>query len=205
MILVTGTDTGVGKTYVTASVVRTLRRKGINACGFKVVETGCSPVCEDAETLSKASGVELKPVYALKQPLAPVVAADIENVTVDPTEIEKRIKELEERFDLLFVEGAGGLLVPITWEYTFLDLAKRLNMKVIVVALNKLGVINHTLLTVRTCQQFNIEVKLVILNNLKEFDKSTRTNLEALRRLLDAPVLPFSTEDDSSSVIEILS
>ncbi len=204
MFLVTGTDTGVGKTFVTASLIRYLRQKGIGAVGFKAVETGCSEECKDAQILSVVSGIELKPVYSLKNPLAPAVAAEIEKIKIEPRKIENRIAELSKISEVLLVEGAGGLLVPITWKYTFLDLAKRLNMEVIVVALNKLGVINHTLLTVESCKYGNVKVRCVILNTPKEFDRSSETNLRTLQKLLNIPVIPFSCEKDSPLIVSAL-
>ena len=202
-LLITGTDTGVGKTYFSCCLVKFLKSSGINVLGFKPVETGCSPVCEDAEKLSKASGVYLKPVYSFKKPLAPAVAAEIEGVDIDVGKIRDRCREILSRSPVV-IEGAGGIMVPITWEFSFLDLARALSIPVVVVALNKLGVINHTLLTVEACLNVGLEVRGVVLNSFQKFDESFNTNFYSLRKLLKVPVVPFSSCKDIRSVVKEL-
>ena len=202
-IFVAGTDTGVGKTFFSCCLVEFLRNKGGGVLGFKPVETGCSPVCEDAEKLSRASGCSLKPVYSFREPLAPSVAADVEGVEIDKNRIIETCKELLFRSPAV-IEGAGGIMVPITWEFSFLDLAVELSLPVVVVALNKLGVINHTLLTVNVCQSAGLKVLGVVLNSYRRFDESFQTNLQSLKRLLTVPVVPFSSCQDVSKVSEEL-
>jgi dethiobiotin synthase len=204
MVLVTGTDTGVGKTFVTVSLVRWLREHGRNVCAFKIIETGCLPLCEDAQRISEVCGREIRPVYSFKAPVAPSVAADLEGVSISPEKIEEELRDFSQEYEEVFFEGAGGILVPITWNYTFLDLAKELGMYVVVVALNKLGVINHTLLTVRVCECEGVRVKCVILNNKEKFDESVETNYESLKRLLDVPVYLFASPADVSGFAELL-
>ena len=199
MILVTGTDTGVGKTFVTVSLLSALRKAGVKACAFKLVETGCNPICEDARKLSEACDAEHPPVYSFKEPLAPAVAGELEGKEVSPERIKRAVSELAKGFEVSLFEGAGGLLVPITWNYTFLDLAKELSMDVVVVALNKLGVINHTLLTIRACECAGVRVKGVVLNTVKRFDESVETNHYSLRRLLPVPVYLFTAPDSAGS------
>jgi dethiobiotin synthetase len=142
MLFITGTDTGVGKTFFSVSLLKALRELGLPAVGFKPIETGCEPKCQDAELLSLASGFFLEPVYSFKTPVAPSVASDLEGVKVELERVLKAIQELSKKY-FLVVEGAGGIMVPITWEYTFLDMVKELHLPTVVVALNKLGVINH--------------------------------------------------------------
>ena len=190
VFLVTGTGTGVGKTFWTASAVSYLEKLGINVLAFKPVETGCNPECADAKILSEASGVYLEPVYSFKLPLAPAVAGELEGVNISKESLLERIQDLKEKCDLLFIEGAGGLLVPITWSFNFLNLAKEIRCEVIVVALNKLGVINHTLLTVKCCQAEGVKVRGVILNTVEAYDESVKTNFSALKKLL--PSIPVT-------------
>jgi dethiobiotin synthase len=206
MFLVTGTDTGVGKTFVTSSLVSFLREKNINAVAYKIVETGCGPDCEDAKKLSEASRQDLLPIYAFKNPLAPAVAADIEGVKISVDKIVGKAREISEKYDIVFFEGAGGILVPITWSFTFLDLAKTLNTEVIIVALNKLGVLNHTLLTVKACQVEGVKVRGIVLNMIGEFDESVKTNLHSLKKLLpDISVVPFRNPADSYNCLKAFS
>jgi len=198
MILVTGTDTGVGKTFVTVSLTWWLRKQGKDVCAFKIVETGCSPICEDAKEFTKVCGREIKPVYTFRAPVAPCVAADMEGVTVSVERIKEELLSFSREYEEVFFEGAGGLLVPITWDYTFLDLAKELKMEVLVVALNKLGVINHTLLTVKVCEVEGVKVRGVVLNTKEKYDKSVESNYESLKRLLPVPVYLFRSPEDVS-------
>jgi len=202
-IFVTGTDTGVGKTYFSSSLLRFLREKGVDVAGFKPVETGCSPRCEDAEELSRASGLLIPPVYSLREPLAPSVAAEIEGVTLDEKLLVRKAREVISSRPTV-VEGAGGIMVPITWKFSFLDLARELSLPVVVVALNKLGVINHTLLTVEACSRFGVSVRGVVLNSFRCTDESSKTNLYSLKRLLSVPVVPFSSSKDIPEVVEEL-
>ncbi|TCK06645.1 dethiobiotin synthase [Phorcysia thermohydrogeniphila] len=204
MILVTGTDTGVGKTFVTISLVKWLREQNRNVCAFKIVETGCLPICEDAQKISEACGKEIRPIYSFKAPVAPSVAADMGRTSISIERIKKEILAFSGEYEEVFFEGAGGLLVPITWEYTFLDLARELGMDVVIVALNKLGVINHTLLTVKACECEGVRVKCVILNTKEKFDESVETNYESLRKLLKIPVYLFSSLEDASNFAESL-
>ncbi len=202
-IFVTGTDTGVGKTFFSCCLITFLKDSGIDVLGFKPVETGCSPVCEDAKKLSKASGVYLEPVYSLKKPLAPSVASELEGLNIDVERLVDRCRELLSRSPVV-IEGAGGIMVPITWNFTFLNLAASLSLPVVVVALNKLGVINHTLLTVNACLNAGLEVKGVVLNSFQKFDESFGTNLYSLRKLLKVPVVPFFSCKDVKSVVKEL-
>jgi len=200
MLFITGTDTGVGKTFFASSLVRALRSLGIEAAGFKPVETGCTPECSDARLLGEASGVYLEPVYSFKTPVAPSVASELEGVKVEPERIKERIRELSARHPFLVVEGAGGIMVPITWSYTYLELASELSLPTVVVALNKLGVINHTLLTVEVLRSRGVEVKAVVLNSFKKEDESFDTNYQSLKRLLDLPLFQFSRPEDALPV-----
>lgn len=202
-LFITGTDTGVGKTYFSCCLIRALRKNGLDVLGFKPVETGCSPVCEDAEKLSEASGVYLKPVYSFRDPLAPSVASEFDGIDIDVEEIVDRCKSLLSRSPLV-VEGAGGIMVPINWSFSFLDLAVSLSLPVVVVALNKLGVINHTLLTVNACLNAGLEVKGVVLNSFQQFDESFGTNLYSLKKLLKVPVVPFYSCRDVERVVKEL-
>ena len=202
-IFVTGTDTGVGKTFFCCQLIRFLKEKGIDAFGFKPVETGCCPECEDAKRLAKVSGKYLEPIYSFREPLAPAMAADLENVDVNIDKIVSRCKEVLSEYPVV-IEGAGGIMVPISWKFSFLDLVRELSVPVLVVALNKLGVINHTLLTVNICQGMGIRVLGVVLNNYQQFDESFTKNLESLKRLVEVPVVPFSSFRDMPNVAEQL-
>ncbi len=204
-LFVTGTDTGVGKTFFCASLIKALKEKGFSAIGYKPIETGCSPECEDAKALGKASGLYLSPLYSFKTPVAPSVASELEGIPLDISALNLKIAFLKEKYAPLIIEGAGGIMVPITWNYTYLDLVKDLSIPVIVVALNKLGVINHTLLTVKACLEAGVKVVCVVLNSFRAEDESFYTNLTSLRRLLSVPVVSFSRPSDAEAVLPYLS
>jgi dethiobiotin synthetase len=145
---VTGTDTGVGKTYVTRLILETLRNEGIDAAGYKPVACGDR---DDAATLAAASGGlpldEVNPVH-LKTPVAPYVAGLLENQTVDPAVLLAGFRRLAAAHAQVIVEGVGGWEVPLAANYRVSDLARDLGLPVILVAANRLGALNHILLTV---------------------------------------------------------
>lgn len=188
-LLVTGTDTGVGKTFVAAALIRALRRSGLRAIGFKPVETGVdeTEVC-DSKVLADASGFAeplAAPLCSLPEPLAPAVAADRAGVTLEPEEIELRIAHLRRSGYAVVVEGAGGVLVPIAWDYTVLDLARACNLDAVVVARAGLGTLNHIAMTVMILRSHHIPIRGVVLNGRRPSpDLAETTNPAALARMV---------------------
>jgi len=205
ILFVTGTNTGVGKTFFSVNLLKLLKKSGKNVLGFKPIETGCDPVCEDVKKISKVCGKDIPPVYFFKTPVAPSVAEVLENKKIDVDLIKEKVKEYEKQVDLLIVEGAGGIMVPISGKYTFLDFAKEIADEVVIVALNKLGVINHALLTVKICSDSKIPIKGVFLNSFGNsgVDVSQATNYKTLLSLLDSPVYEFSSEEDFEEFISL--
>jgi dethiobiotin synthetase len=197
--LITGTDTGIGKTFCGCGLIRAARTAGINCSGMKPFCTGDT---SDVELIAAAGGNDvphhlLNPVW-LRPPLAPYAAAMLENRPIDITGVQKAYHELAGRYDLVLVEGAGGLLVPILRDYNFRDLAVDLNLAVILVAPNRLGVINHVLLSAESIAKAGLRLALLILNELDpEPSLATQTNPSILEELLKVPihVSPFQKED----------
>jgi dethiobiotin synthetase len=190
--LVTGTDTGVGKTFVTSGLLRSARSKGLDAVGMKPICTGDnSDVCE----LSRASGSGepehlINPVW-YRTPVAPYAASIIENRLIDIGMICEAFGKLANRHSSVLVEGSGGIAVPILADYDFRDLARAIGLRVIVVAANRLGVLNHTRLTVEAIRSANLECSLIVLNSAHaESDVSQATNFSVLEGLVDVPVAP---------------
>lgn len=171
-LFVTATDTGVGKTIVTAALARALRLRGVNVGVMKPVTSGCPErngelISEDAELLAWAAGVECDSdvaPYLLHEPIAPVEAAKLAGVKIDFGRIAECYGRLSQKYDLVLVEGAGGLMVPLNGGLLIADLINHLKLPLLVVARPDLGTINHTVLTCFAAGQMEIDVKGVIVN-----------------------------------------
>jgi dethiobiotin synthetase len=189
--LVTGTDTGVGKTYVTTGLIRLARSLGIDCIGMKPICTGDN---QDVREIAAASGSGepenlLNPIW-YRTPVAPYTAAIIEDRLTDLLAIQRAFETLSKRHSAIFVEGAGGVAVPIRADYDFRDLAKDLDLKIIVIAANRLGVLNHTRLTIEAIRSASLDCSVVVLNSaIAETDLSQSTNLSVLENLLDVPII----------------
>jgi len=183
-LFLTGTGTGVGKTFVAIELLYWLRAHGIRAAGMKPI---CCGDREDARRLLAASaeGIsELNPVW-LQSPVAPSVAAQIEQVEIDLGKIQNCFRNLSERFDTVIVEGVGGWLVPMTADLFVGDFAKQLDLPVAIVAENRLGCLNHILLTLESVQRRGLVCAGVILKSANgPTDLAQSTNETELRRLL---------------------
>ena len=185
-LFLTGTGTGVGKTFVAIELLHWLRSRGIRAAGMKPI---CCGDREDARRLLAASAVgisieELNPVW-LQSPVAPSVAAQIEQVEIDLGKIQNCFRNLSERFDTVIVEGVGGWLVPMTADLFVGDFAKQLDLPVAIVAENRLGCLNHILLTLESVQRRGLVCAGVILKSANgPTDLAQSTNETELRRLL---------------------
>lgn len=189
-IFVTGTDTGVGKTYVTRLILESLRGIGIDAVGYKPIACGDR---DDATVLAAASGGlpldEVNPVH-LNTPVAPYVAGLLENRTVEPAELLAGFLHLAASHAQVIVEGAGGWEVPLAANYRVSDLAKDLALPVILVAANRLGALNHILLSVNAIRAKGLTCAGIILNQLDdELDTAMITNKGVVEDLTGVPLL----------------
>lgn len=196
---ITGTDTAVGKTVIGCALLALMHERGIQATPMKPCETGISTVDEE---LATSDGARLRVAaqcsapmrdivpYPLAEPLAPMVAAARAGISIDARALDTVYARLTLSHDAIVVEGAGGLLVPIAPGLDFGALFKRWSLPIIVVAANRLGVINHTLLTVQAAERAGLMVKGVVLNHNKRrgnggaFDVAEHTNFAALTALL---------------------
>jgi dethiobiotin synthetase len=188
IVLVTGTDTGVGKTVVAAGLARRLVARGLRVVAVKPVESGCSVPPGDGEdgvVLARATG-QAEPAAALTRlsaPLAPPVAADREGVSLDPRAWCAAVRRLSAGADVVLVEGAGGLLSPLAWGFTAPDLARELGAAALVVAADRLGTLNHALLTLAALRAAEVPVLGVVFSAPCAPDDSTGTNGDALARV----------------------
>jgi dethiobiotin synthetase len=209
-LLVTGTDTGVGKTVVAAALVTALRAQGVRALGFKPAQSGRQlGQLSDADVLAAASGEHnplALPLLDLAEPLAPAVAAEREGVRVSASNIEARIDSLRRAGYTLVIEGAGGVMVPILWNYTVLDMAEHFNLDAVVVARAGLGTLNHIMLTAAMLQSRNIPIRAVVLNGRKNPpDLAETTNPSVLARMLAGVTIIEVPHQPSATIQEVIS
>ncbi|MCX7760954.1 MAG: dethiobiotin synthase [Hydrogenothermaceae bacterium] len=188
-LFITATDTGVGKTTVSAGLCKLLKDIGVNVGYFKPVETGVEEVPSDVKLLTDITGqpIEEAILYSFKNPLAPYPASKIENKKIDINKIIDHYNYLRDKYDFLIVEGAGGVYVPIVKGYSYVDLIKDLNIPVLLVARAKLGTINHTLLTIKALEGCNIVG--IVMNGFSGDDISENTNPEVIEELSGIKVI----------------
>ena len=197
---ITGTDTGVGKTAITAGLTAILRAQGIDAVPMKPVQTGGIPagdsiLSEDVQFYQQVTTLpvthsEMNPC-CLVPALSPNVAARLSGTTIDLDQIEDAYRRLAAHHQVVLVEGAGGICVPLQDNLTFADLAKRLNLTLLVVARPGLGTINHTVLTVRYAQQCGLAITGIIIKGYCEetATMAEKTNPEVIHALTGIPIL----------------
>jgi dethiobiotin synthetase len=199
-IFITGTDTGVGKTFVAAGIVWALSARGFDVGVMKPAETGCrirngKRIPEDAMMLMRYAEVQdpldLVNPYRFRAPLAPMVAAQQEGRTIEIRKIKEAFRALTKRHEFMVVEGAGGIMVPLTARRSLLDLAVLLGLPVLIVARPGLGTINHTLLTILALRAKEVPIAGIVINHSTAMRQglSERTNPAVMERLSGVPVL----------------
>jgi dethiobiotin synthetase len=206
-LLITGTDTGVGKTTFAAGLAAALQSAGRRVGVLKPAETGCEPapagepIAADARRLAYFADCDAEPLtvcpFRFRDPLAPSIAARREGRKVDLARIAESYDRLAASHDVVLVEGAGGLLVPLWDRLTFADLCLRLELRLLLVVGNKLGAINHALLTLSHARHAGLAVAGYVINALApEPDLAAETNVALLRELVGPPlgVIPWLGE-----------
>jgi len=186
-LFITGTDTGVGKTVLTTLLVKFLRERGVHAAALKPI---CSGGRADARALHAAmdgalSLDEINP-WHFRAPLAPLLAARRERKQVHLSEVLAHIRALQKRFDMLLVEGAGGLLSPLGENFDSRDLIAKLGAAPIVVAPNRLGAVNHILLTLAALPRGAAATTCVVLMSPPRRNAAALTNAGLLAEFFDA-------------------
>ena len=226
-VFITATDTGIGKTFVSAGLVKALRKNGVDAGVMKPIATGCRRVLidegmnigelisDDAVILRDSTGVDdsldlINPIR-YEQPVAPLVAAKMAGNSIYLDQIFGAYSALLKRHEFLVVEGIGGLMVPILEDYYVSDLIKSLESCALIVARPNLGTINHTVLTIREAQRSGIEVLGVVMNHYEQFpdDISIKTNPGIIEECTGIHILGFvphmEREDPSNPIFKIIS
>ena len=206
-ILVTGTNTAVGKTWVAAALARALTGAGLRVLAVKPVETGCDDApsaSEDGAILAGATG-QREPARALRRfhaAIAPAQALEREDGSLDFDELVLELERYEAAADVLIIEGVGGLLSPITWEWNIADLAGALGAHALIVASDRHGSINHTLLTLGAAELAGLTVLGVVLTSPRVPDASTGGNAAAIARLSGTArvhVTPWTDDPDTAA------
>lgn len=212
-IFITGTDTGVGKTFVSCSLAALLHELGYRVGVMKPVETGCSErdgqlFPEDAVRLQQAAGCD-EPIqkicpYRFAEPLAPSIAAERTDDRIVIDHLLQVYQEISSHHDVTLVEGAGGLMVPLLPSFTYADFARVAKLPLIVVAANRLGAINHLMLTLEhaLCKELSV-IGYVLNCPIDQISLASDTNREVLMNLTGVPCLaelPFLTGAGSEGV-----
>ena len=192
-VVVTGTDTNVGKTFVARALARMFVERGRHVVAIKPFESGAGESGTDAALLAEATGQSepREALVALRDPLAPAMAADREGITLDLDAVRARIVTHAAGFDIALVEGAGGVLSPLTWTTDITTLAHALDAEVILVASDRLGTLSATHCAVQVLLDSWLLPAAIILSAPDAPDLSTGANAAALRRRL-APYGPCS-------------
>ena len=203
---ITGTDTDVGKTWATVALMRFFKNHGSSVVGMKPVAAGCEWVegtlkNEDALLLQENASVlltykEINP-YAFKRPVSPHLAA--ENTAVDITVLLQAFQQIKNKADIVMVEGAGGWFAPISDEYDIVDLAKAMQLPVIMVVAIRLGCINHARLTHQAIKSAGINCAGWLAMCVDKDMMMQTENIETIKSKLSSPllgILPYSPDAD---------
>jgi len=189
VFFVTGTDTGVGKTLISACLCKGLKNLGKTCFYLKPIQTGSPPETpEDPLFVLRILNEKENPlrhvIYNFKLPASPHLAARVEGKRIDVKQLKDEIKSFFNKYEVLIIEGAGGVMVPITEDYLTIDLIKDLEVPVILVSRTKLGTLNHTLLTVEALKRREIPIVGLIFNFASQhLTIVERDNIEILEKL----------------------
>lgn len=198
-LFITGTDTDVGKTVVTAILGLAYQEKGINVGYFKPVQSGATCkngklIPPDAEFCRQMLNLDIPAEqlcgYIFEPPVSPHLAAKWARMQIDPAYIKARYDLLAKQYETLLVEGTGGLLVPLAENYFIRELVKALHLPLIIVARPGLGTLNHTLLTLECARQSGIKIAGVIINRAPTIhDPVVENNIETIAKMGKTKIL----------------
>ncbi len=202
---ITGTDTDVGKTFVTASLLKAFLDKGHDARAIKPVQTGCELIhgvyqASDILEYKKINANNsFEPAYAFEFPASPHFSAELENTAIDSDVITDYIQGHIEQAEITLIEGAGGLFVPLNGTNTFLDIMKAVRLPVVLVCKNILGMINHTLLSIEMLERSGLTVAALVINGTKPDNGIAQSNIEYLRQRFSGTIIVLPQYAESVS------
>lgn len=201
-IFITGTGTDIGKTFITALILKKLRDNNINAGYYKAALSGAEVINDeliagDAKYVCDISKINMNPndlvSYIYKIAVSPHLAAEIENNKIDIIKIKDDFNKIKEKFEFITVEGSGGIICPLRSddEGTIMleDVIKELNLDVLIVASAELGTINNTVLTCEYAKEKGINVKGIILNGYDKNNFLHLDNKKQIKRLTNIPII----------------
>ncbi|MDN5566125.1 MAG: dethiobiotin synthase [Psychrobacter sp.] len=172
VLFISGIDTDIGKTMATGQLAKALYQKGHKVITQKLVQTGCHDIAEDLITHRKMMGMPLQTVdkdgttcpYVFSKPASPHLSSALEHTVIEPELITAATDKLLNDYDIVLLEGAGGLMVPITPTLLSLDYIAKLGYPIILVTSGRLGSINHTLLSIEAIESRSLSLHAVIYN-----------------------------------------
>jgi len=178
VLAVAGIDTGIGKTFATGLLARAFAESGVRVITQKIVQTGCEGMAGDIAVHRELMGIDLQDVdldgttcpYVFRFPASPHLAAGMEGKTIDIMTIRRATFILQKRYELVLLEGVGGLLVPLNGELLLADYFRDAGYGLVLVTSPRLGSINHTLLSIEACVSRGIEVRGVLFNRFGQYD-----------------------------------
>ncbi len=199
-LFITGTDTEIGKTFITAILTLGLRNMGMSVCPAKPIASGGvlyenSWISEDVLTYQRLTGIleapSLLSPICFQRPASPHLAAELEGQSIRPQQAIDALHELAQWYEMLLIEGIGGWLVPITYEYSVADLAQEIQFPVLVVSANKLGTLNHTLLTLESIRNRGLSIAGVVMTNPNRPGDSdiAANNIETIKKVGHVEIL----------------
>ncbi|MFV0584067.1 MAG: dethiobiotin synthase [Parabacteroides gordonii] len=184
VIFITGIDTSVGKTYATGVLARSMKALGRSVTTMKMVQTGCEGISEDIEMHRRLMGISLTDEdrmgltcpYLFKYPCSPHMAAAMEKNEIIPFTISMNIEQMQQHYNQILIEAAGGLMVPLNFDMLTIEYIRERHYPVVLVTSGKLGSINHTLLSLFACAQYSIKILAVIYNQYPKIDAKIEEN-----------------------------
>ena len=196
-VFVTGTDTGVGKTFISVALIELLQQQGLTVSGMKPIASGCEMTVEglrndDALKLSQQSNVDLPydliNPYAFEPAIAPHIAAKQAGIEIELDKIQQNYTLIKQQADAVVVEGAGGWLVPLNNDQAMADLAVLLDLPIILVVDIRLGCINHALLTVKAIETTGLKLQGWVANHIEVTEQASEI-IQTLTQQIVAPCL----------------